>query len=144
MDGSIRSGISAELGIQPREEVAIPLDSFLMRLKHVPSPYLVKGRLSESAQRGKAVYTKVGCHYCHPAPLFTDGEFHNSGVEDAWDANTLWDTPGLHETWRTGPYGHLGSYDKLEDILLLRGHSQEASSLTQQELQDLLQYTLSL
>ncbi|MBN2036688.1 MAG: hypothetical protein JW768_08115 [Chitinispirillaceae bacterium] len=144
IDGSIRSGISAELGIQPREEVAVPLDSFLMRLKHVPSPYLVKGRLSESAQRGKAVYSKVGCNYCHPAPMFTDKKFHNAGVDDPWDANTQWDTPGLHETWRTGPYGHLGSFDTLEDIILLRSHSMDASTLTQQELQDLVQYTLSL
>jgi hypothetical protein len=76
--------------------------------------------------------------------LFTDKKFHNAGVADPWDASTQWDTPDLNEMWRSGPYGHIGSYDKLEDIILLRGHSLEASKLTEQEMQDLIQYTLSL
>lgn len=42
------------------------------------------------------------------------------------------------------PLGHLGSYDKLEDLILLRGHSMDASKLTPQEFQDLMEYILSL
>ena len=52
---SIRVGIQEELFIQVIGEVqnmAVDMDTFFMRLKPVPSPYLVKGRLSESAQRG--------------------------------------------------------------------------------------------
>jgi cytochrome c peroxidase len=122
----------------------VPLDTFLMRLKPVPSPHLVKGRLSASAVRGKAAFVKVQCNYCHPAPLYTDMKFHDAGVADAFDANTQWDTPSLNEGWRTSPYGHLGSYDKMEDIVVLPGHSSEASKLTSQELLDLMEFLQSL
>jgi YVTN family beta-propeller protein len=143
-DGSVRAGIRTELFTEPNEAAAVAIDSFLMRLKPVPSPRLVKGRLSESAQRGKSCYTKVGCQFCHPAPLYTDMRFHNAGVADPFDANTSWDTPSIIESWRTGPWGHLGSYDKLEDLILLGGHSMDASKLTPQEFQDLMEYILSL
>jgi len=144
LDGSIRMGISTELFIQPQEEVAVPMDAFFMRLKPVPSPHLVKGRLSESALRGKAIFSKVACDFCHPAPLFTSKKFHNCGVEDPWDANTQWDDPSLIEAWRTGPYNHIGSHETIEEIILLKGHSMEASKLSPQELKDLVEYTLSL
>jgi YVTN family beta-propeller protein len=143
-DGSVRAGIRSELFIDPNEDVAIALDTFLMRLKPVPSPHLVKGRLSESAKRGKLLYTRVGCHYCHPAPLYTNLKSYNVGVTDPFDANTSWDTPTVIESWRTGPYGHLGSFDRLEDIILLRGHSLDASTLSAQEIKELLEYILSL
>jgi cytochrome c peroxidase len=137
-------GISVELFIQPQEEVAVPMDTFFMRMKPVPSPYLVKGRLSESAKRGKKLFTEASCNYCHPAPLFTDMKFHNCGVEDPWDANVQWDSPSIIEAWRTGPYGHLGSYDNIEDIIILKGHSQSASELSPEEVKDLVEYNLSL
>jgi YVTN family beta-propeller protein len=142
--GSIRAGISAELVTEPQERIAVPMDTFIMRLKPVPSPYLVKGRFSESALRGKSAFIKAQCNYCHPSPLYTDLQFHNAGVPDDFDANTLWDTPSLNEAWRTSPYGHLGSYEKLEDISMLKSHSQEVSKLTQQEIQDLMQFLKSL
>jgi hypothetical protein len=142
--GSIRWAISAMLFMTPDESRGLPLDTFCMRLKPMPSPYLVKGRLSESALRGKSAFIKAQCNDCHPSPLYTDLKFHNAGVTDVFDANTSWDTPSLIEAWRTGPYGHLGSYDKLEDISMLKSHSQEASKLTSQEFQDLMQFLRSL
>ncbi|NLG17090.1 MAG: c-type cytochrome [Fibrobacter sp.] len=143
-DGSIRSGISAELFVMPTEDVGVPLDTFFMWMRPAMSPHLDKGKLSESAKRGKEIFSKVGCKYCHPAPLYTDMKFHNAGVEDPWDANTDWDTPSLIEAWRTSPFGHTGSYDKIEDIIKLRTHSLGASNLTTQELDDLVKYVLSL
>ena len=143
-DGSIRSGISAELFIQPNEEVAMPLDTFLMRLKPLASHYLVKGQLSASAIRGKAIFSKVGCDVCHPAPLYTDKKFHNAGVVDVFDANTQWDTPSLIEAWRTSPYGHLGSYENITDMIMLRTHSLGATQLSPQEISDLIEFVSSL
>ena len=131
----------------PTEDIALPLDTFIMRLKPVPSPFLEKGRLSALAERGKLVYKKVSCNYCHPAPLYTDNKFHNAGVLDPFDANTQWDTPTIIETWRTSPYGHLGSYSKLkglEDIILLRAHSLEAASLSKADFDAMIEYVLSL
>jgi YVTN family beta-propeller protein len=143
-DGSVRAGIRSEMFTEPNEDMAIALDTFLMRLKPLPSPSLVKGRLSASAQRGKAYYTRVGCQFCHPAPLYTDLKFHDAGVVDPFDATTSWDTPSIIESWRTGPYDHIGSYDTLEQLILLRGHSMDASKLTPQEFQDLMEYIRSL
>jgi YVTN family beta-propeller protein len=143
-DGSIRSGISSELFTQPTEDLAVPLDSFFMWLRPVMSPHLEKGRLSGSAIRGKTVFKQVGCNDCHPAPLYTDNGFHNAGVADQWDANTQWNTPSLIEAWRTNPYGHTGWYDKILDIVKLRAHSLGASNLSAQELDDLVNYVMSL
>ena len=108
------------------------------------SPHLEKGRLSGSAIRGKTVFKQVGCNDCHPAPLYTDNGFHNAGVADQWDANTQWNTPSLIEAWRTNPYGHTGWYDKILDIVKLRAHSLGASNLSAQELDDLVNYVMSL
>jgi len=142
---STRSGIQSELFIDPNEKIAVTIDTFFMNMKPVPSPYLVKGRLSESAQRGKDIYysNKVNCKICHPAPLFTDNLPANAGVPDPWDANTNWITPHLIEVWRTAPYDHIGSHDKLEDILKLKAHS-NAGSLSADEFNDLMEFVLSL
>lgn len=139
----IRSGIDAELGIQASEEIAVPIDTFLMRLKPVPSPFLVKGKLNSAAQRGKIIF-KNNCVDCHPAPLYTNMKMYNAGVPDPFDKNTLWDTPSLNETWRTSPYGHLGSFDTLENIIKLKGHSEGASQLNDADFKDLLEYVKAL
>lgn len=143
-DGSVRAGIYYELGITPTEDVAVPIDTFLMRMKPVMSPYLVKGRLSEAAQRGKATFNRIGCSSCHPAPLYTDSLFYNAGVPDSMDASLDWNTPSLIEAWRTAPYSHLGSFDKIEEIIKLRAHSIGASELSREELDELIEYVNSL
>ena len=38
----MRMGIYLELMIAPTEDIAVPMDTFLMRMKPVMSPYLVK------------------------------------------------------------------------------------------------------
>ncbi|NLL13426.1 MAG: hypothetical protein GX267_08480 [Fibrobacter sp.] len=142
--GSVRMGIYLELMIAPTEDIAVPMDTFLMRMKPVMSPYLVKGKLSASAVRGKAIYERIRCSDCHPAPLYTDDGFYNAGVFDPDDATLNWNTPSLIEAWRTAPYGHIGSYDKIEEIIQLRAHSISASKLSEQELKDLVEFVSSL
>jgi YVTN family beta-propeller protein len=144
-DGSIRMMINTNLFIQPNEDIAVPIDTFFMNIKPMPSPYLIKGKLSPSAQRGKAIYAsgKADCGNCHSGPLFTDLKFHLSGVSDPFDANTQWDTPSLIEAWRTAPYGHLGSYDKIEDMVKLMGFS-SSGTLSDDEFRDLVEFVLSL
>jgi YVTN family beta-propeller protein len=143
-DGSIRMGVYYELMITPTEDVSVPMDTFLMRMKPVMSPFLVKGRLSAEAVRGKAIYDRIGCNSCHPAPLYTDNDFHNAGVPDSLDAGLDWNTPSLNEAWRTAPYAHTGGYDKIREIIQLRAHSLGASQLTEQELDELVEYVSSL
>jgi DNA-binding beta-propeller fold protein YncE len=144
---SVRAGIELELKIQPGEDVATALDTFLMRLKPVPSPLLVKGKLSESAQRGRVIFynkNKVNCLYCHPAPLFTDLTAHTADIPDSIDNRAAFFSPSLIECWRTGPYDHLGSHEKIEDITTHPGHSSNVSNLSGQEFKDLIEYILSL
>jgi DNA-binding beta-propeller fold protein YncE len=144
-NGSIRMGIKWELQIEPNDEVAIPLDTFIMRLKPVMSPFLVKGKLSANAVRGKDVFSKIGCIGCHPAPLYTDNEYYNAGVPDTLEASVKWNTPSLIEVWRTAPYSHTGAYDKIEEIIALRAHSLgEYETLTEQERKDLVEFVSSL
>ncbi len=143
---SIRAGIQVELFRHPEEWIAVPLDTFFMNMRAVPSPNLVKGRLSEAAQRGKNLYYqgKIDCRYCHGGPLFTDNLWHNAGVIDPYDVNNQWVTPNLIEAWRTAPYGHIGSYEKIEDIMKLPNHSNAGEVLSSDEFNDLVQYILSL
>jgi len=143
-EGSVRMGIYLELMITPTEEISVPIDTFVMRMKPVMSPNLDKGKLSSSAIRGKAIYERIGCDDCHPAPLYTDDRFHNAGVVDSADATLDWNTPSLIEAWRTAPYGHIGSYDKIDEIIQLRAHSIGASKLTEQEMKDLVEFVSSL
>jgi len=147
LEGSIRMGIYYELGMTPEDAIALPLDTFVMALKPMSSPFLDKGQLSPSAKRGKALFNngeKTDCARCHPAPLFTDNMFHNAGVPDLSDATQEFNTPGLTESWRTGSYGHNGSYRTIDEIVRLKAHSSKASALSAQELDDLLRYLLSL
>jgi cytochrome c peroxidase len=141
----IRAGIRNVLFTEPDERVAVNIDTFFMNLKPVPSPNLVKGTLNAVAERGKALFmsTKVDCIICHPPLLYTDNKFYNAGVPDPFDGNREWNTPTIVELWRTGPYGHIGSFDKIEDLLRVNVHS-KAASLSESELHDLVEYILSL
>lgn len=150
---SILAGIELELFRVPTVDLSAPMDTFFMAIKPMASPFLEKGRLSESAKRGKALYTnkeKTDCQKCHPAPLFADEKFYNSGVPDPYDASINWRTPTIVESWRTGPYGHLGSYWGMIEILELKTHTNAVDKLdtdpngSGHEMKDLISYVLSL
>jgi YVTN family beta-propeller protein len=144
---SVRSGIRLELQVEPDAEISTALDTFLIRLKPVPSPKLVKGTLSESAQKGKLIYlnaAKADCIHCHPAPLFTSLNKANAGTIDDYDPTLDWDTPSLIECWRTSPYNHIGSHETIEINLKQTGHSRNVNSLSKEDFENLVQYILSL
>jgi DNA-binding beta-propeller fold protein YncE len=144
-NGSIRMGIKWELQIDPNDDIAIPLDTFIMRLKPVMSPFLIKGRLSASAVRGRDLFSSIGCADCHPAPLYTDNDFHYAGVPDTLESAVKWNTPSLTEAWRTAPYSHTGGYDKIEEIIALRAHSLgKYENLSEQDRKDLVEFVSSL
>lgn len=144
---SVRAGVRLELQMEPSADVCLAIDTFFLRLKPVPSPNLVKGKLSESAQRGREIYyntQKVDCFYCHPAPLFTHLKKANAGVVDNYDPRTEWDTPSIIEGWRTGPYNHIGSHETIEEVVSQPGHSKDVNQLSSDEFEDLIEYILSL
>lgn len=87
--------------------------------------------LSKSEQKGMQLFFgRAQCNQCHTAPLFTDSEHYNLGLEDPKTgrlgvfANTLkpvdmgrFKTPTLRNIKITAPYFHDGRIDSLEDAI---------------------------
>lgn len=89
--------------------------------------------LSPQARDGLLLFRgKANCSACHVSPLFTDEQFHNTGV--AWRDAKFADfgrgattrknedfgafkTPALREVARTAPYMHDGSLASLEEVV---------------------------
>ena len=106
---SVRAGIRNSMFTVQPPEVADALDDYLKSLKPMPSPRLVKGKLSPAAQRGKKLFFSeaVGCADCHHGSLYTDQKIHDVGTVGKFDLSTdRFDTPSLIEVWRSGPYLH--------------------------------------
>ncbi len=147
-EDATRKGVQNILMIEPTsvETEAAAIDEYLKSERHVPSPFLDGGRLSAAAKRGKAVFVKFSCNACHvPETYYTDMQLHpglrSSDDIGKWDGN--WDTPTLIETWRTAPYLHDGRY--LDMIEMFKGpEKHEISSITTQELDDLIAFVKSL
>jgi YVTN family beta-propeller protein len=121
-----KGGLESTNMIVPTEQEVEDLFAYLISLRPLPSPHLMPdGKLTEAADRGKALFEgKASCARCHPAPYFTDKKMHNVGVLSANEPDGRYDTPSLIEAYRTAPYLHDG--------------------LTDQEIDDLVAYLLSL
>jgi len=139
--------------------VPAAIDAYLQSLAPVPGPRLVNGQLSPAAQRGERLFlsARTGCAACHPPPLFTDlaaydvgtaGVFQGLYAEQASDKpSDRFDTPTLVELWRTAPYLHNGSAGTLHDLLTTKNPDDRhgrTSHLTKEEIEDLIEYLLSL
>jgi len=93
----------------------------------------------EEKQGAVYFYTKGNCAQCHSGPLLTDHGYHNiaipqfgpgagdghRGLED-WGRGRVtnrqqdryrFKTPSLRNVSRTGPWGHNGAYNRLEDFV---------------------------
>ncbi|HWI58330.1 MAG TPA: c-type cytochrome, partial [Bacillota bacterium] len=149
-ESAVRAGIRHILFTVQPESVPTAIDAYLKSLKPLPSPYLVKGRLSAAARRGEKLFKDrgVGCASCHPSGLFTDLQSYDVGTRGAFDKPTdRFDTPTLVEVWRTAPYLHDGSAATLREVLTTRNRRDEhgkTSHLTPQQIEDLAAYILSL
>ncbi|MDR0390515.1 MAG: c-type cytochrome [Planctomycetaceae bacterium] len=145
-----RTGFQFILFVPPDEAVCKDIDEYVHSLEPELSPYLVNGKLSEKAERGKKIFEdkKVGCVTCHPAPLFTDKKLHDVNSKVYFDhGRTEFDTPTLVEIWRTAPYMHDGRFSDLKDVFKKGKHGDvegDIESLTDQQLDDLVEYLLSL
>jgi YVTN family beta-propeller protein len=147
---AVRAGIRNSLFTVQPAEVADAIDAYLKSLKPIPSPRLVRGRLSPGAERGRKLFSSeaVGCADCHKGALFTDLKFHNVGTAGRFDRPAeRFDTPSLIEVWRTAPYLHDGSAATLREVFT-SGNSRDQHGavrpLTGDQLDDLVEYVLSL
>lgn len=92
-----------------------------------------KNAISADAQKGFEIFKKSGCVNCHVQPLFTDLDFHNTGIgfdkpeaekdhgrKDATKAEAedgKFKTPSLRNVALTAPYFHDGSGKTLDDAI---------------------------
>jgi YVTN family beta-propeller protein len=149
-EAAVNAGLRHILFTVQPPEVAANMGAYLKSLKPVPSPYLVKGKLSAAAQRGRKLFnsTTVGCTQCHPGPVFTDLQAYDVGTRSKLDRDTgTFDTPTLIEIWRTAPYLHDGSAVTLKDVLTTGNKGDQhgrTSHLNSDQLNDLIAYLLSL
>jgi DNA-binding beta-propeller fold protein YncE len=126
------------------------IDVFVQNLQPVPSPYLVDGRLSERAERGKKIFEdpNIGCLFCHSGPYFTDTKMYDVKTQvPSYESREKFDTPTLIEVWRTAPYLHDGRYVNMKDVFKRGKHGDvkgTVDQLTEEQLDDLVEYLLSL
>jgi DNA-binding beta-propeller fold protein YncE len=141
-EAAVRSGLKfIQFCVRPEED-AIALDAYLKSLTPVPSPKLIKGSFSPAAERGKALFLKVGCTNCHSGPLFTDMKSHDVGTSDGIDKGKAFVTPRWVEVWRTAPYLHDGSALTVKEAFQ-RCSGKIAAGLKPQEQDDLAEFVLS-
>ena len=151
METAARAGFIHIQFTEPSKEDVDAVIAYFKSLEPVASPHLAPdGSLTESAARGKEVFHResVGCAKCHPAPLFTKLGMRNVGTATERDRGAAkYDTPTLIELWCNPPYLHDGRAATLREVLVDHnsdGEHGDVSSLAPAEIDDLVQYLLSL
>lgn len=137
---AVRSGVKYILFGEADEEVYEAMDEYLKSLKPVPSPHLVKGKLSAKAKQGKKIFDK-SCAGCHSGVLYTDQKQYKVGWTTGPDKGLAMDVPALNECWRTAPYLYDGRSYSMKDMLKVHGPK---TQISQKELDELEEYVLSL
>ncbi|MEM7166528.1 MAG: cytochrome c peroxidase [Planctomycetota bacterium] len=75
----VNAGKAIAAYVRRLERGPSPFDAFVAALVEAPTPN--NDLLSPSAQRGLALFNgRANCRSCHGGPLFSDGEFHDTGV----------------------------------------------------------------
>ncbi len=147
-EACVRSGFKHILfSVRPEKDPAA-IDVYASNMKALPSPYLVDGKLSEKAERGKTIFYRVKCDVCHdPDWYYTDMQMHDVDTENPYDRRRDFDTPTLCEVWRSAPYLHDGRYTTMQQLFKEGRHGKQkgdVEGLTDAEIEDLSEYVLSL
>ncbi len=143
---AVRSGIRHILFAVRPEEEAVAIDEYLKSRKPVAGPYLINGKLSASAKRGRRIFNKARCASCHKGRLHTDLRQYNLGIGKGLDTDQKFDTPTLVEVWRTAPYLYDGRAVTIEEVLTKYNPDDKhglTSNLSDKEIKDLANFVLS-
>jgi cytochrome c peroxidase len=136
------------------------LHYYLCSIPRPPNRYRQLGEdLTEAQRRGKAIFERsrknngqpipVGnrCNTCHPPPLYTDGKVHDVGTQFAYDRDSKFDAPHLHNIYDSAPYLHNGIAPTLEEIWTVYNPYDEhgvTNDMTKDQLNDLIEYLKTL
>ncbi|MBD3347112.1 MAG: hypothetical protein GF401_18825 [Chitinivibrionales bacterium] len=144
-----RKGVELILFIDPAsvEPEAGAIDEYLRMERAVPSPFLDKGSLSVLAENGKAVFDRLACGTCHPSNNYYTDQRKHSGLVGPDDHGTLdgsWDTPTLHEVWRTVPYLHDGRSATMKKVYTDPTNHGIHQAVSDEDIDDLVEFVNSL
>jgi cytochrome c peroxidase len=130
-----RTAFRHSFGDPTRENVARALASYVRSLRSGDAPidrfrHGDTTALAPLARRGYELFVgRAGCTHCHVGPLFTDDDFHNTGVAvGSADVGRFavtreerdrgrFRTPSLRNVARTAPYMHDGSLRTLDQVI---------------------------
>lgn len=138
---AVRSGVKYILfAANVDEKVFVAMDEYLKAQKPLLSPYLVKGKLSAAAKRGKKIFER-NCASCHSGKYYSDFKQYDVPWSEGADKGRKMDVPHLNECWRTAPYLYDGRCATMQDMLKVHGPHE---AITEDEQADLAEYVLSL
>ncbi len=149
---AVRAGMRhIQFVVRPEEDTAA-IDEYLKSLKPITSPRLVRGlsgkfELSDAAKRGKQLFEQAKCGMCHSGQFYTNMRKYDVGTGIGREQGVAFDTPILNEVWRTAPYLYDGRAATMKDVLTLYNQNDKhgvTSSLTEEEIDDLVEYIMSL
>jgi mono/diheme cytochrome c family protein len=144
---AVRAGVRhIQFAVRPASDMEA-IDAYLKSMKPIPNPRLVAGELGAAVERGAAVFERAGCDACHTGPLYTDLMLHDLGLGRGQDVARPMDTPTLIEVWRSAPYLYDGRAPDLRALFVEHNGDDShgrTSSLSEQEIEDLVVYLLSL
>ncbi len=148
MEVGVQAGFSF-LMRQPEPGEVEAVQAYIRSLQPLPSPYLNEElELTDAAKRGREVFMseETRCSKCHSGIHYTDLSAHDVGTRGRLDRSNKFDTPGLIELYRTGPYLHDGSAATLREVFVEcnQENRHSRSPLTSQQIDDLVAYLLSL
>ena len=121
-----------------------------------------KTAMSESAQRGWDLFRgKAQCISCHNGPTFSDGRYHDIGIDDGDEGRFAvtkkdrdrfkFKTPTLRDVALTAPYMHTGHDPDLMTVMKYynkggdrKGNELKPLGLKDQDLEDLVAFMHAL
>lgn len=122
------------------------ISAYLKTLTPEQSPYLNDdGTLTETALKGKELFSKYNCASCHPAPFYTDMKKHRSmdlDGDQSWEDRDM-DTASLVEIWRTAPWGYYGHHTDMVEYVKSQIASQ-GLTISDEDAGALAEYVLSI
>jgi YVTN family beta-propeller protein len=147
--------------IQPfNAEQLTDLHYYLCSIPRPPNRYRKLGEdLTEAQRRGKAIFERRyknngepipvdnRCVTCHPPPLYTDGKVHDVGTKFAYDRESRFDAPHLHNIYDSAPYLHNGIAPTLEEIWTVYNPYDKhgvTNDMTKDQLNHLIEYLKTL